>query len=52
MIVMDEYKMSEPTEKFDTEEEFIVREEYLKKIDELRKGKFKPVSDFKKHFKL
>jgi len=34
--------------KFQLEEEFVVREEYLEKLERIRKEKFKPVVDFDK----
>ena len=38
--------------KFQLEEEFAVREEYIYKIEKLRKEKFRPVSDFDKEFEI
>ena len=38
--------------KFQLEEEFAVREEYIKKIEKIRKEKFRPVADFDKHDKI
>jgi hypothetical protein len=38
--------------KFQLEEEFVVREEYTKKIRKIRKEKFIPVEDFDKQFDI
>ncbi|ADN36316.1 conserved hypothetical protein [Methanolacinia petrolearia DSM 11571] len=38
--------------KFQLDEEFAVREEYIYKIDKLRKERFRPVSDFDKEFEI
>ena len=38
--------------KFQLEEEFTVREEYIEKIDKLRKERFRPVPDFDRHFEI
>lgn len=38
--------------KFQPEEEFVVREEYTKKIRKIRKEKFIPVEDFDKQFDI
>ncbi len=37
--------------KFQLEEEFAVREEYIEKLAKIRKERFTPVADFEKHFK-
>ncbi len=35
--------------KFQLEEEFALREEYIEKIEKIRKEKFRQVADFDKH---
>ncbi|MDE4908180.1 hypothetical protein L0665_06100 [Methanogenium marinum] len=36
--------------KFQLEEEFALREEYIEKLAKIRKERFSPVADFEKHF--
>ena len=37
---------------FQLEEEFVVREEYIEKLNKIRKEKFRPVTDFDRHFAI